>query len=284
MKQKESDNVLRIVSTPIGNLEDVSVRVLNFLKECEVIVCEDTRTTQSLLKLLCVENKDVRLISFHDHNQDSAIELATDLMNYKLTGLVSDAGSPILSDPGYPLVKEFIEQGGEVESLPGPSSVTVALEVSALPPLPFTFHGFVPRKKEARSKFLQSAPAGVTHILFESPQRVEGLLEDLSLLRPEAEVVAARELTKLYEQVIRFRAKDWPEIKSTFKAKGEFVVLFRCEGEGVLETASLGEVEKLATDYLKKPSLKAISRLIAEIKGEKVQEVYNQLSAKNTKN
>lgn len=283
-----SDIVLKIVSTPIGNLEDISQRAISFLESCEAIIAEDTRNTQSLLKLLGIDVKGKKLIAFHDHNQEAALRLVKEILQYKNVALVSDAGSPILSDPGFPLVQEVIEQGGKVESLPGPSAVTCALEVSGLAPLPFSFHGFAPRKKEARSKFLQSLESNNTHIIFESPQRVEGLLEELSKAIPEAQVVAVRELTKLYEEVYRFKASDWPKVSENFKAKGEFVVLFRLENKAQ-NSSSKGqnlskEIEDLTDKYLSKPSPKALARLLASIKGAKVQDIYDTLNSLSPKN
>lgn len=278
----KSDKVLKIISTPIGNLEDISKRSLECLRACDVIVAEDTRSSKALLKLLGIDDKK-RLISFHEHNQDSATRLAQELLDVEKVVLVSDAGSPLLSDPGHPFVKEYLKLGGEIESLPGPSAVTCALEVSGLAPLPFMFHGFAPRKKEARAKFLKSCCGQVTHVCFESPQRVEGLLQELSTIYPEGDIVAARELTKLYEEVYRFKGSQWPEVAKVFKSKGEFVVLFRHERAVHEQHSGSSQLSSLADAYLKKPSPKALARMIAEIKGVKVQSIYDDLSQSYTK-
>ncbi len=215
--------MIYIVATPIGNLEDITLRALRVLKEVDYILCEDTRRTGILLKHHGIRKK---MVSFNDHNRDRRLSLVLkDLEKGVDIALVSDAGTPIISDPGYKLIKECIKRGIEVTSVPGASSVINAIVLSGLPPDKFYFAGFLPRKKGKRKKeleFIKELPC--TTILFESPERIENLMEELEVLIPDREVVILREMTKIYEERIAGRPS---ELKGIKKPRGEIVVLIQ---------------------------------------------------------
>lgn len=268
---------LHLLSTPIGNLEDITKRGSRILEDSDCLICEDTRETKKLLDLLEISLESKHFISFHEHNQGETKKLVEKVKMYSLPVIVSDAGSPLLSDPGYPFVREWIDSGGEVTSIPGVSSVTTALELSGLPPVPFQFHGFLGKKKEAKLKFFNGSKGGVTHILFDSPHRIKNTVDELFAALPNAQVVIARELTKKFEEVLRFNKTIWEtEIKEKLKEKGEFVLIFHCSEEGP-SSFSNGKVKDLTQEYLKKPSSKKLAKLIAEITGDDISIVYDSL-------
>ncbi|MCY4524674.1 MAG: rRNA small subunit methyltransferase 1 [Halobacteriovoraceae bacterium] len=218
---------LILLGLPIGNLGDLTDRVKNALIEGENFVVEDTRSFGRLLSLLGIKRENKKFISFHDHSNQKKTEfLLSKLDAGETLYLASEAGSPLISDPGYPLVRKALAKGHQLESYPGISSVPVALELSGLPPLPFGFHGFLPRKKEAKKKFISSLPAGTTHIFFEGKSRVENSLQILSETHPHAQVAVCRELTKKFQKTHRFLAKDLDTHLKNISLKGEFVLLF----------------------------------------------------------
>lgn len=193
---------LRLVATPIGNLEDITLRALRILREADRVYAEDTRRSGVLLRHHSIAT---RPISLHAHNEAARIrEVLTALGADQRVVLVSDAGSPLVSDPGIRLVDAVVGAGHEVEAIPGPSAVIAALSVSGLPPQPFVFLGFLPRKSGARRKRLETyLERAETLILFESPHRIGALLEDASAVFGSRRACVARELTKLHEEVAR---------------------------------------------------------------------------------
>ncbi len=192
---------LYIVSTPIGNLEDITFRAVRILKEVETIAAEDTRHTRKLLSHLQI---DTPLTSYHDFNKE---EKAAVLVERLLAGadfaLVCDAGTPTVSDPGYFLITKAIEAGIAVNPIPGPSAVMAALAVSGLPTDRFVFEGFLPKKKGRTKKLEVLCTEARTIILYESPHRILTLLKSLQSLIGERRVAVCRELTKVYEEIIR---------------------------------------------------------------------------------
>jgi len=190
---------LVVCPTPIGNLEDVTLRVLSALRDADVVACEDTRRTGALLARYGVS---ARLVSYHEHNETRrARELVERMRAGETVALVSDAGTPLVSDPGYVLVRECVAAGIAVEVLPGPSAALAALVASALPADRWRFVGFLPRKRgELRS--VLSEPGG-TLVAFESPRRVPATLSLLAEIDPVRQVAVCRELTKLHEEVVR---------------------------------------------------------------------------------
>jgi 16S rRNA (cytidine1402-2'-O)-methyltransferase len=216
---------LYVVSTPIGNLEDITYRAVRILKEVDWIACEDTRTTSRLLAHYGIAT---RTVSYHDHNEtERAAELIERLERGEAGALVSDAGTPLLSDPGYRIVHAAAAAGIRVEALPGPSALLAALVVSGLPTDRFHFGGFLPAKQGQRKRLLESlADEPATLIFYEAPHRIAETLEDIAAVMGNRDVVAARELTKLYEEVLRGTAAEiGATLASRDSIRGEFVIL-----------------------------------------------------------
>jgi 16S rRNA (cytidine1402-2'-O)-methyltransferase len=218
--------ILYIVPTPIGNLEDVTLRALRILKECDLIACEDTRRS---LKLLSYFEISKPLISFYSYNEQHKLEQILDKMaNGKKVALISDAGTPGISDTGYTLVKEAIGKGIKIEVLPGASAVTTALVGSGLPTDGFIFCGFLKRKPgKMRKELLELLNLQKTIVFYESPHRILKTVElCLNIFEENARICLAREITKKFEEYIRGTIKEVLEdIKNRQNLLGEFVVL-----------------------------------------------------------
>ena len=213
---------LYIVASPIGNLEDISFRAIKTLKEVYFILSEDTRETQKILNHFEISKPQ---ISYRDQNHNIVIKKILEILNDGLDlALLSDRGTPLISDPGFKLVRDVIEAGFKVESIPGPSSVISALVVSGLPTDKFIFLGFLPRSENQRLEMLKLyGNLESTLILFESPYRIQKLLEETKKSLGNRDVVVAKELTKIHEEVYRFNLQDL-EIQK-IDTRGEFVVL-----------------------------------------------------------
>lgn len=193
---------LYVCATPIGNLGDASPRLVETLRIAEVVACEDTRRTLKLLSHFQI--KGPRLVSLHEHNEEQRLDEMLGLLRAGVAvALVSDAGTPALSDPGFRLIRACRRQGIEVTAVPGPSAVTAALSISGLPSDRALFTGFLPRTRRDLARLLEEAAAArATLVAFESPRRVRASLAALAELAPEAEVALCRELSKLHEQVV----------------------------------------------------------------------------------
>jgi 16S rRNA (cytidine1402-2'-O)-methyltransferase len=218
-----------LVSTPIGNLSDISKRAVEILGSVDFILAEDTRKSGTLLKRHGIST---RAVPYHDHNKEKATPgIIARLKAGERGALVTDAGTPGISDPGYYLVRAMIEDAIEFTALPGPSAVTTALLLSGLPTDRFTFYGYVPRKKGARERLLKEAGgAAGTAVFFESPHRLVSTLEAVAAALPGRETVVARELTKLHEEVARGDAAGLAEEFSKRKVRGEITLLIRGAG------------------------------------------------------
>ncbi len=216
---------LFVVATPIGNLEDITLRALRTLESADLIAAEDTRHTRKLLSRHGITGK--RLESFHDHNKEARTpSLLQRLREGESVALVTDSGTPGISDPGYYLVKRAIEGDLPVVPIPGPSAVTAALSCSGLPTDRFTFEGFLPVKAGRRLRRLEVlGEESRTVILYESPHRIVKLLRELQEIMGERQVVVIRELTKIHEEKIRGTPGEIAEALAAKKPKGEFVVL-----------------------------------------------------------
>lgn len=213
---------LVVCPTPIGNLEDVTLRVLRTLSEADVLACEDTRHTRILLDRHGI--RAARLVSLHEHNERARIpELVALAGAGETVALVSDAGMPVISDPGFLLVRACLAEGIAVEVLPGASSVPVALVASGLPAARWCFVGFLPRKRGQRERLL--ADATDTLVAFESPRRLSATLDMLALTDPQRPVAVCRELTKLHEEVARGSATELAERYRERPPKGEVVLV-----------------------------------------------------------
>lgn len=215
---------LFVVATPIGNLEDMTHRAVRVLVEVDLIAAEDTRHTKRLLSHYGIAT---RLTSYHDHNEvEKAATLLAELAAGRSVALVSDAGTPGISDPGYRLVRAAREAGHPVVPVPGACAAIAALSVSGLPADSFAFHGFFPRKRGQALELLEHLRRRPeTHVFYESPRRVAGTLALVAEVLPDAEVAVARELTKLHEQFVRVRAVDLPARMGDLPDRGEYVIL-----------------------------------------------------------
>jgi 16S rRNA (cytidine1402-2'-O)-methyltransferase len=217
--------VLFLVPTPIGNLEDITLRALRTLQEVDLIAAEDTRTSGVLLKHYDIETPTT---SYHDHNErQRAPQLVRRMQAGQRVALITDAGSPGLSDPGFYLVRAAVEAGVEVQALPGATALVPALTASALPSDRFVFEGFLPRKKGRQTRLEELAAEPRTVVIYEAPYRVVRTLSDLmEACGPERRVAAARELTKKFEEIRRGTLR---EVHSYFAAqnnvRGEFVLV-----------------------------------------------------------
>src|SRR6266516_3348390 len=199
---------LYLVATPIGNLEDVSQRALRVLQEVHMVACEDTRHTQILLRKHDIRAKHLTAYTEFNHKRKVA-ELIGQLNRGWDVALVSDAGTPALSDPGEQLVRAAVTAGHEVVAIPGPAAAIAALVASGLPTREFTFMGFVEKRSGPRRRLLERLVGeGRTAVLYESPYRVGELLADLAAVAPTARVVVAREMTKLHEELVRGTAAE----------------------------------------------------------------------------
>ena len=233
MTDEPAPGRLLVVATPIGNLDDLSPRVREAFERADLVACEDTRHTGLLLSRLGIKRP---LLSLHEHNERQRLPRVLErLESGETVALASDAGTPLVSDPGFVLVREAIARGIRVEPLPGPSAVLAALVVSGLPPHPFTFCGFPPPKRGKRRSFFERF-AGLDHTLvfFESPHRVVKSLADAEEVFGDRPAVVARELTKVYEEVLRGRLS---EVRGVLEGrggvKGEVVVVVGGVGVGV---------------------------------------------------
>jgi len=216
---------LYLVATPIGNLEDVSPRALRILQEAHMVACEDTRHTQILLRRYEIRAKHLTAYTEFNHKRKVA-ELVGQLDRGWDVALVSDAGTPGLSDPGEQLVRAAIDAGHEVVPIPGPAAAIAALVASGLPTREFTFVGFVEKKSGPRRRVLERLVAeGRTFVIYESPYRVADLLADLAAVAPAAKVAVARELSKMHEEIVRGSADELAARFAKSPTKGEVTVV-----------------------------------------------------------
>jgi 16S rRNA (cytidine1402-2'-O)-methyltransferase len=219
-----TSSTLYLVATPIGNLEDITLRALRTLKECDLVAAEDTRRTGQLLKHFGISKP---LLSYFQFNEARRSEQILErLSRGEKIALVTDAGSPGISDPGERVVRAALAAGFRVESVPGPSALVAALTASGLPTDEFHFIGFLPHKSgQRRTKLEQLKNIPGTLVLYESPFRVEKLLTELKDVMPSSKVVLARELTKKFEEFLRGTPEELLAVMKTRSLKGEFVVL-----------------------------------------------------------
>ncbi|MDX6643039.1 MAG: rRNA (cytidine1402-2-O)-methyltransferase [Solirubrobacteraceae bacterium] len=263
---------LVVCPTPIGNLEDVTLRVLSALRDADLVACEDTRRTRVLLGRYGVKG---RLISYHEHNERArAAELVERMRGGAVVALVSDAGTPLVSDPGFVLVQASVAAGLEVEVLPGPSAALAALVASALPADRWRFAGFLPRKRGELEKVLGS---NETLIAFESPRRVAASLAVLAKLDPERPAVVCRELTKLHEEVVRGTAAELAERYAGDAPKGEVVLVIgaAARSQESDDAPALDALRRLV-DAGAKP--RAAAKIVAELTGGSANRLYRSLT------
>ncbi len=218
---------LFVIATPMGNLEDITIRAINTLKSVDIIFAENPLHSKRLLEYYGIDKK---IVKYNDHNAYKMIDRAVDLsFEGKNIGLITDAGTPTIQDPGYRLVSAFREKNIDVVPIPGVSAAIAALSASGLPTDRFVFLGFLPKGHVKKRKILQSADIDATVILYESPNRIIKTLESIcDAMGKDRTVVVAREITKMYEEFIRGTAMDILEhFKGAESIKGEFVILIK---------------------------------------------------------
>ncbi len=221
-----TSGTLYLVATPIGNLEDITLRALRTLRECDVVAAEDTRRTGQLLRRFDISKPLLSYFQFNEARRSE--EIIERLRRGERVALVTDAGSPGISDPGERVVKAALLAGLRVESVPGPCALVAALTASGLPTGEFHFAGFLPHKSgQRRNKLVELKSVSGTLVLYESPYRIEKLLAELNELFPNSSVVLARELTKKFQEFLRGKPAELWALARKRSLKGEFVVLIR---------------------------------------------------------
>jgi 16S rRNA (cytidine1402-2'-O)-methyltransferase len=262
---------LVICPTPIGNLEDITLRVLTTLREADVVACEDTRHTVGLLKRHGIT---AHLVSYHEHNERArAGELVQRMVDGAVVALVSDAGMPLVSDPGYELVQATVAAELQVEVLPGPSSTITALVASGLPNDAWRFAGFLPRKLGP----LREAFAGPeTLVAFESPRRVGASLKVLAEIDPERPVAVCRELTKLHEEIVRGTASELAAKYAKDDPRGEVVLVVGGAPEQTgLDPKALEAVRTLVEAGAR---AKTAAKVVSELTGAPANALYREVA------
>jgi len=267
---------LFVVATPIGNLEDLAPRARQTLVTADLIAAEDTRHTGRLLSHFGIKT---RLLAMHDHNEAEITEsLICELANGKTIALVSDSGTPLVSDPGYRLVQAAHRSGIPVATIPGPSALIAALSVAGLPTDRFCFEGFLPAKKKARRDVLESlVNEPRTMIFYESVHRIEKTLEDLvAVFGASRPAFIGRELTKLYEQCVHASLEELlgQIVSGTIPGKGEFVIIVG--GSTVAQTSSI-DIDRLLVELAGKLPDKDVAKVISRATGEKRNALYQRL-------
>lgn len=263
---------LYVVATPIGNLGDITLRAIDILAACDQILCEDTRVTAKLLSHL---NLKKPLLSCHDHNESERIEgVIAAIGDGKKLVLVSDAGTPLISDPGYKLVAAVREAGLPVFTVPGASSIIAALSICGLPTDRFTFIGFLPPKSAARKTVLRELGAlSGTIVWLESAPRLTDCLHDAAEILGTREVAVARELTKLYEEVKRGTLHEVMAHYEAHPPKGEVVVVLGPKPDAVFDDA---QIDAMLIEALKASGVKRASNAVAEHTGRSKSDMYQR--------
>jgi len=269
-----STGTLYIVATPLGNLEDITLRAIRVLREVSVIACEDTRRTVKILNRYEVRTP---LFIYHEYNKVRAgVSILRRLRDGESVALVSDAGTPAISDPGYELVREAIGGGVPIEVVPGPSALIAALVVSGLPTDHFTFEGFLPARREKRRKAMQKlATEKRTMIFYESPQRLTSFLREAAEVFGDRRACVVRELTKIHEEILRGTLPELDaEISRRESVLGEITIVIG-GGEKTVEL-SVEEIVKAALEDASGSS-RDLAREIAERTGLSRKEVYAEI-------
>ncbi len=265
-------NGLYIISTPIGNLGDISARALDILREIEVVACEDTRVSKKLFSLLGLDLHK-KFISYEDHSEEQKAQSLIDIIESgQAVALISDAGSPLISDPGYKLVRKCREQNIYVTAIPGACAVITALQISGLPTNRFMFAGFIPNKDKARQDlFGELKNVDTTLVFYETAPRLLKTLATAEKIFTGREAVVARELTKMYEESV---CGSWKDLQNHFtetEPKGEFVLMV---APPVQKEVALDDVRKILSQRLNETSLKTAVKEICAQYGLNKNEVY----------
>lgn len=269
---------LVVCPTPIGNLGDVTPRVLDALRSADAIACEDTRRTGLLLERLGVAAGG-RLVSFHEHNERArAGQLVSRIADGEVVALVTDAGMPAVSDPGWVLVHACAEAGLTVEVLPGASAVLVALVASALPADRWSFVGFLPRKAKELAEVWRRAE---TVVAFESPRRVGAALASLASVDPGRPVAVCRELTKLHEEVVRGSAGELASRFAGAEVRGEVVLVVGGAAAGAVDSARAVAALRALVDAGARA--RPAAAVVSELTGMRANDLYREIAASSDK-
>ena len=272
-------NGIYLVATPIGNIADITLRALDVLKRADIIACEDTRVTKKLFSLLCISTTGKNFVSMHDHNEENVAQnLIDSAKDGHIVAYVSDAGSPLISDPGYKLGKKCREQNIYLTTIPGACAAICALQLSGLPSNSFTFVGFIPNKDKARHDlFNKYKDLDSTLIFYETASRLTKTLEVAKDIFGNRDISVAREITKLYEECKTGSAQELLTYYTDNQPKGEIVLMIAPS----TEEAIIDYKNELAEE-LKKSSLKTAVKIIVEKYGLNKNEVYQKaLELKN---
>ncbi len=276
---------LYVVATPIGNLADISYRAVEVLKQVDLIAAEDTRHVKMLLQQYGITNK---LVSLHQHNEDKASPVLLEKLRAgQSIALVSDAGTPLLSDPGMPLVKMVKDAGLDVVPIPGACALIVALSAAGLPVSQFSFEGFLPRTSSARKVFFnEKVMSPKTWVFYESCHRILASLQDMAEILPlDRQIVIARELTKLHETIVKTSLGKALELvgQNDNMRKGEFVVIVDGAAADKNEHIITAEQEKLLQVLLRQCSIKTAVAMAVEITGVRKKLLYQAALAMDKK-
>jgi 16S rRNA (cytidine1402-2'-O)-methyltransferase len=263
---------LYLVATPIGNLSDITLRALETLAGVDLIACEDTRITHRLTERYAIS---AQLTPYHEHNAAAARpKILEKLAQGASVALVSDAGTPLISDPGFKLVREACAAGHSVIAVPGPSSLLTALSVAALPTDRFFFEGFLPSKQNARrARLAELARIDATLVVFESGNRVQNTLADLAEIMGGREAAICRELTKLHEEITRAPIAELAAGADRLETRGEFVLVIGPPAAGAAVMAQ-DELDDMLRSSLKQDSVKDAVAHAVEVSGRPRREVY----------
>jgi len=277
--EQKNTGTIYLVATPIGNLEDITLRALRILKEADLIACEDTRQTQKLLNHFGITTPT---ISYHEHNEAArAEELAAQAQQGRTIAIVSDAGMPAISDPGYRIVLQALERKVPVIPIPGPSALLSGLAASGLPTDSFRFHGFLPAKQGQRRRVLEEIrPSSQTEVFYEAPHRAVETLQDIvAVLGPSRPVVIARELTKLHEEFLRGSAQELLAQLQQKEVRGEITLLIGKADERAESTVStIQTLRQRMAELMHEQHLdeKAALKVVAKERGVSKSEAYRQ--------
>ena len=271
--------MLNFISSPIGNLNDISLRAIDVIRSSDYLYAEDTRNVQKLLKFIQIK---IKCQSFHEHNELRKIkEIIKRLKEKKTVSIVSDAGTPAISDPGYKLIRECVLENIEYTLIPGPSSVISALIMSGLPTDKFSFFGFVPRKKTEQQKFFKSIlNEDKTIIFFESSKRITETISNLNALTdPNRLIALCKEMTKIHERTFRGKISEInKQLKKKYiNLKGEIVIVLQSsKRKNIIPTID----KKIKDEFLSKLSVTESAKLISVITGENKRDIYKKLIQK----
>jgi len=275
LRYNQDMGILYLIATPIGNLEDISVRALRLLHDVELVAAEDTRVTLNLFRHFDIHTP---LTSYFEHNKLTKLDTILTALDVGDVALVSDAGTPGLNDPGYELVRAALEAGHRVSPVPGPASPIAALVASALPTDSFLYLGYLPRKSSERKKFLERvSDLPYTLIFLETPHRLLDSLEDLLMTLGERQIAVARELTKIHEEIWRGMLS---QAQVHFKEpRGEFVLVVRGQQSGInVEWLKEKLLAKIKKEIENGKSAKAISSELAKQSGWKKRDIYRLIT------